>query len=54
MESRPTQSFTKGSESEEEEKLFIQGEASNDEVHSKKGATLKDNESLGMITVKQI
>jgi len=34
--------------------VFIQSEASDEKVHSKKGGTLKNDPYLGPITVKQI
>jgi len=41
-------------ESEEEDKASIQSEASDEEVHSKKGGQLKNNASPSSITIKQI
>ena len=49
LEKRPTRSLEKSSKSEEE-KTFVQSEASKEEVHSKKGGKLKNGGSLNLIT----
>jgi len=47
-------SFMQNSESENEEKVFVQSEPSDEEVHSKKGGQLKTNRSSGLMTSEQI
>jgi len=42
LEKRPTQSLAKSSESVEEERMSVQSETSDKEVHSKKGSKLKN------------
>jgi len=55
LEKRPARSLAKSSEGEEEEKrVSIQSEASDEEVHSKKGGKLKNGGSSSLLTVKQI
>jgi len=44
----------KSLKSEEEEKAFVQSKASDEKVHSKKDGKLKNNRSLGSMTVEQI
>ena len=54
LEKRPAQSLTKSSESEEEERASVQSEASDEEVHSKKGGKLKNGGSPSLMTFEQI
>jgi len=54
LKKRPTSSLTKSSKGEEEERAFVQSEASNEEVHLKKGNKLKDGWSSTLLTVEQI
>jgi len=54
VEKRPTQSLAKSSESEEEERASIQSEASDEEVHSKKGGKLNNGGSPRLMTIEQI
>jgi len=41
LEKRPAQSLPKSSESEEEERAFVQSEASDEEIHSKRTVNLR-------------
>ena len=54
LEKRPTQSFTKDSESEDSEKMSIHIETSDSEKQSKKGETPKHVKSSGSMTIEQI
>jgi len=54
LEKRPARSLAKSSESEDEEKASVQSEASDEEVHSKKGGKLKNGGSPSLITIKKI
>jgi len=54
LEKQPAWSFTKCSESDEEEETSIQGEASNEQVNSKKGDNPKIDGPLNLVTVEQI
>jgi len=54
LEKRPVRSLTKGPESDEEERASVQGEASDEEAHSKKGSKLKNGGSPNFMTVEQI
>jgi len=54
LEKRPTQSLAKSSESEAEERASIQSEASDEEVHAKKGGKLKNGGSPRLMTIEQI
>jgi len=47
-------SLTKGSESEEEERVFVRSEASDKKVHSNKGGKLKDDESPSLMAFEEI
>jgi len=53
-ENRPVQYSIKNSESEDEEKAFIQSEPFDEKVHSKKGSQLKNNGSPSSVTIEQI
>jgi len=54
LEKRSARSLAKGSASEEEERAFVQSEATDEQVHSKKGSKLKDGEFSSLLTVEQI
>ena len=54
LEKRPARSLIKSSESEEEERAFVQSEASDEEVHSKKGGQLKNGGSSSLLTIEKI
>ena len=54
LERRPVQSLAKSSESEGEERVSIQSEASDEEIHSKKVGKLKNGGSSSLLIVKQI
>jgi len=51
LEKQPTQSILKSLESEEE-RVFSQSEASDEDVHSKKCGKLKNGRSLSLITIE--
>ena len=44
----------KSLESEQEERMPIQSEAADEEIHSKKSSKLKNDESSSLMTIKQI
>jgi len=52
LEKQPARSLAKSSESEEKERTFIQSEASDEEVCSKKGGQLKNGGSPNLITLE--
>ena len=54
LEKQLARSLEKSSESEEEGKTFVHSEASDEEVHSKKGGKLKNDGSPNLMTVEQI
>jgi len=54
LEKRPARALSKSSESKEEERAFIQREASDEEVHSKKGGKIKNGGSPSLMTIEQI
>ena len=53
-EKRPARSLEQSSESDKEEKTFVQSEASDEKVHSKKGGKLNNDGSPNLMTVEQI
>jgi len=54
LEKQLARSVAKSSASEEEERVSVQGEASDEEVHSKKGGKLKNGGSSSLLIVEQI
>jgi len=54
LEKQLARSLTKCSESEDEERVFFQSEAFDEDIHSKKGGKLKHGGSLSLMTVEQI
>jgi len=53
-EQRPARSLAKSFKSEEEKKTSLQIEASDEEVHLKKGGKLKNGESPSLMTIETI